>query len=349
MATTLDPRAAHAAAGDAREWRIGDTATLDRYRVDLRDAPPDLFEDHGRTDWGALTWRQVGRPYLVDRWAAEKRRLEQERDQPLPVREAWTHFNRSFDRLFVTAPDEATARLKGEFAQAAKSFDVAGMKELLTELAQLRIWNNVHRVQDAVWDPRGKRALFAGLDVERPRILFLGAADGYEAMQLAAMYPGGHVVLVDYDDFCRTDRFGKFPERYPFLGVDAATGHKRVWYREQMDIDFEVADIRDLRYGREFDIVVSIGLVEHFPDAYKPEAFEFHRRFLKPGGYAIITCPRDQPRGRAFYWVMADIMNYGYRELMTIDQLGLYAWENGFRIERAGVIKAHNGLVCRVR
>jgi hypothetical protein len=37
------------------------------------------------------------------------------------------------------------------------------------------------------------------------------------------------------------------------------------------------------------------------------------------------------------------------RELMTARQLGLYAWENGFRIERAGVIKAHNGLVCRVR
>ena len=34
----------------------------------------------------------------------------------------------------------------------------------------------------------------------------------YEAMQLAAMYPGGHTLLVDYDDFCRTDRFGKFPE-----------------------------------------------------------------------------------------------------------------------------------------
>ncbi|MEO6066479.1 MAG: hypothetical protein ABIQ41_00690 [Gemmatimonadales bacterium] len=63
----------------------------------------------------------------------------------------------------------------------------------------------------------------------------------------------------------------------------------------------------------------------------------------------IITTPRDQWRGRAFYTVMADIMNFGYRELMTIEQLGLYAWENGFDVRRAGVIKAHNGLVCRSR
>jgi hypothetical protein len=34
---------------------------------------------------------------------------------------------------------------------------------------------------------------------------------------------------------------------------------------------------------------------------------------------------------------------------MDIRQLGLYAYENGFEILRAGHIKAHNGLVCRAR
>ncbi len=38
-----------------------------------------------------------------------------------------------------------------------------------------------------------------------------------------AGYESTHV-LVDYDDFCRTDRSGTFPERYPFLGDDPATG-----------------------------------------------------------------------------------------------------------------------------
>ena len=70
---------------------------------------------------------------------------------------------------------------------------------------------------------------------------------------------------------------------------------------------------------------------------------------MKPGGYVIVTTPRDQARSRAWYWVMSDLLNYGYRELMTVGQMGLYARENGFDILRAGVIKAHNGIICKVR
>ena len=95
--------------------------------------------------------------------------------------------------------------------------------------------------------------------------------------------------------------------------------------------------------------VVSIGLVEHFPDAYKPVAFEMHRRFLKPGGTAIITTPRLQLTSKLFYTLFADLMNFSYRELMDISQLGLYAYENGFEILRHGQIKAHNGLIVRPR
>jgi cyclopropane fatty-acyl-phospholipid synthase-like methyltransferase len=163
------------------------------------------------------------------------------------------------------------------------------------------------------------------------------------------MYPGGHAVLVDYDDYCRTHRFGEFPESYPFLGVDASSGQPKVWYRDQMDIDFEVIDIKDLKYGREFDVVVSIGLIEHFPDEYKPLAFEMHRQFLKPGGTVIITTPRVQTQSKIFYTLFADIMNFAYRELMDITHLGLYTYENGFDILRHGRIKAHNGLIAKPR
>ena len=330
-------------------YSLGHYSRLPTHVVDTRDAPPDVFRDLSATDWSKVRWKDVGRPYTVERWAEGKKAWEAEHGGALPVREGWKVFNRSFHQLFLTDLPEAQRRAREEAVAAMARLDVRGASEALGELVQLAVWNKVHRVEDAVWDPRGKRALFEGLGLSRPRVLFLGAADGYEAMQLAAMYPGGHATLVDYDEFCMTDRFGKFPERYPFVGTDPATGHKRVWYRDEMAIDFEVADIRDLRYGREFDVVVSIGLVEHFPDEHKPTAFEFHRRFLKPGGYAILTTPRDQLRGRAFYTVMADYMNYGYRELMTAEQLALYAHENGFDVVRAGVIKAHNGIVCKVR
>jgi hypothetical protein len=42
-------------------------------------------------------------------------------------------------------------------------------------------------------------------------------------------------------------------------------------------------------------------------------------------------------------------MNYTYRELMTVQQMGLYVYENGFDILRHGIIKAHNGIVARPR
>ena len=95
--------------------------------------------------------------------------------------------------------------------------------------------------------------------------------------------------------------------------------------------------------------MVSIGLIEHFPDQYKPLAFDMHRRFLKPGGWAIITTPRLQLQSKLFYMLFADIMNFAYRELMDVTQLGLYAYENGFEILRHGRIKAHNGLIARPR
>jgi hypothetical protein len=285
----------------------------------------------------------------VEKWRRDKTAWERANGQPLPVLEGWKRFNANFHELFATDLPAAQARTRDELLTALGAFDVHGAREALEELLHLAIWNRIHRVEDAVWDPRGKRALFEGLDVKRPRILFLGSAEGYEAMQLLAMYPGGHAVLVDYDDFCRDVRWAQFPDAYPFLGTDPATGHKRVWYRDEMSMEFVVADIRDLDYGAEFDVVLSVGLIEHFPDEYKPLAFEFHRRFVKPGGWIVMTTPRDQLRSRAYYNIMSDRLNFGYRELMDVWQMGLYATENGLDVLRAGVIKAHNGLIARVR
>lgn len=320
-----------------------------QYRIDLRTQPPDLFRDVSTTNWGALTAREVGTPYRTEKWSRARRDYEATHDAPLPIIDGWRLFNTSFHRFFLTDVPAAQQQAKAAFGSALARMDLHEAQEALADLAQLAIWNKIMRVEDAVWDPRGKRALFQGLDVRKPRILFLGAADGYEAMQLAALYPGGEIVLVDYDAFCATDRFGAFPTEYPFLGVDPTTGHPRAWYRDEMPIHFEVADIRDLTYGAEFDVVVSIGLLEHFPDEHKPLCIDMHRRFVKPGGYVVMTTPRNQFRTRAFYNLMADWMNHGYRELMTVEQMGRYCWTNGLDILRAGVIKAHNGLIMRVR
>ena len=324
---TLDPHAAPAAPrafpppdaqATAPSVPVGTYERRPSYVVDTRDLAPDLFRDVSATDWSTLAWPRVKRPYKVERWAADKLEWERANGQPLPVLEGWKRFNANFHQLFATDVPAAQARARAELTTALAGLDVHGAQEALEELLQLAVWNKIHRVEDAVWDPRGKRALFEGLDVRRPRILFLGSAEGYEAMQLLAMYPGGHTVLVDYDPFCRDVRWAEFPAAY-------------------------------LDFGAEFDVVLSVGLVEHFPDAYKPLCFDFHRRFVKPGGWVVMTTPRDQLRSRAYYHVMRDRLNFGYRELMDVWQMGLYAHENGLDIRRAGVIKAHNGLLTKVR
>lgn len=328
------------------------TALTPSYRVELRGAvrwEPDRFIKAGLvSDWSQLTWKQVGKPYEV-RTEAESKRAWEKQHGPMSARQAWERFNRSFHAWFEKDVPAELSEARADLWRHLSRFRLRDVREALGETVRLSLWNYVHRVEDGIWDPRGKRALFEGLQLSRPRILFLGAAEGYEAMQLQAMYPGGEAVLVDYDAFCRTDRFGRFPSAYPFLGTNPSTGSPKVWYKDEMRFHYLVEDIRNLTFGREFDIVLSVGLLEHFPDELKPEVLDWHRRFLKPGGYAILTTPRDQVRSRLFYTIMADVMNHTYRELMTIRQMGLYVYENGFDILRHGFIKAHNGIVARPR
>ncbi len=332
-----------------RRHAIGELERGPQFVVDTRDTAPDLFIDASATHWSGLSARDVGAPYRTEKWASGRRAYAAEHGHDVPIIEGWRRFNQAFHQFFLLDVPEAQQAARADFTSSIGHGDVHGAQHAIADLARLAAWNKIQRVEDAVWDPRGKRALFAGLDVVKPRILFLGAADGYEAMQLAAMYPGGEIVLVDYDAFCATDRFGSFPLDYPFLGTDPTTGHARVWYRDEMPIQFEVADIRDLRYGREFDVVVSIGLLEHFPDEHKAECLAMHRQFLKPGGYVVMTTPRNQLRTRLFYHLMSDWLNQGYRELMDVRQMGRYCYTNGLEILRAGVIKAHNGLVMKLR
>ncbi|HET7658044.1 MAG TPA: class I SAM-dependent methyltransferase [Bacillales bacterium] len=335
------------------EKDLGTTVKTPHYRVELRAPKPEELDRFIKTDqvrdWSLVSWKEVGKPFEVKKMSRERSQWEESHDETMSVRTSWQFFNRAFHEWFVKDVPREMAEKRQNILTHLGKFEWGEVKEALGETMQLALWNYAHRIQDGIWDPRGKRALFEGLDVDKPRILFLGAAEGYEAMQLAAMYPGAEVVLVDYDEFCKTDRFGQFPNSYPFLGANPSTGGPEIWYKDQMNIVYVIDDIRNLSFGKEFDIVLSVGLIEHFPDEYKPEAIDWHRKFLKPSGYAILTTPRNQWRSRLYYNVMADVMNHTYRELMTIHQMGLYVYENGFDILRHGTIKVHNGIIARPR
>ncbi len=323
------------------------------YRMDLRNFTEKEYNRFVRlntvNDWSQLSWKDVGRPYEVTSFAQEKKDWEEVNQQSLPANISWQMFNKSFHEWFVKDVPAEMDKSKQNFMKSLTNFKLTETKSALGELIRIHLWNYAHRVEDGIWDPRGKRALFEGLDLIKPRILFLGAAEGYEAMQLSAMYPGGDIVFVDYDPFCKDTRFGEFPDTYPFLGSNPSTGGNKVYHKSDFKTEYIVEDIRKLPFGREFDIVLSVGLLEHFPDSLKSEVVAWHKKFLKTGGYIIMTTPRAQLKSKLYYEIMADVMNHTYRELMTVEQMGLYLYENGLDILRHGFIKVHNGIIARPR
>lgn len=332
---------------------LEETHLLPSYRSDLREFTEKQFNKFVKlntvNDWSQLTWKDAGKPYAVTSYAEEKLNWEKEHGDALPAHTSWTMFNKSFHEWFIKDVPDEMDKSKKEFFHSLSQFKPLEAKQALGDALRIRLWNYVHRIQDGIWDPRGKRALFEGLDVQGPRILFLGAAEGYEAMQLSAMYPGGEIVMVDYDPFCKTTRFAEFPDSYPFLGENVRTGGKQIYYKRDFNIEYIVQDIRSLPFGKEFDVVISVGLLEHFPDELKPEVIEWHRKFLKPSGYIVMTTPRSQLRSKIYYEIMSDVMNHTYRELMTVEQMGLYMYENGLNIKRHGYIKVHNGIIAKAK
>ncbi|SEI08166.1 Methyltransferase domain-containing protein [Halobacillus karajensis] len=335
------------------EENINETFLHPQYRIDLRRYSDKEYNKfvHLNTvsDWSLLTWKDIGKPFEVQKYSKERTDWELEHARQMDPQTSWTYFNKAFHEWFIKDIPAEKTHGKKQFIKSLRSFHTKEIKHALGDLIQLQLWNYIHRIQDGIWDPRGKRALFEGLHLKKPRILFLGAAEGYEAMQLGAMYPGSEIIMVDYDEYCKNTRFADFPEDYPFLGENPKTGQGKVIYKDDLNIEYIVDDIRNLDFGKEFDIVLSVGLLEHFPDKYKHEVADWHRRFLKEGGYAILTTPRNQLRSRLYYHVMADVMNHTYRELMTVEQMGLYMYEAGFNILRHGYIKVHNGLICQPR
>jgi SAM-dependent methyltransferase len=76
---------------------------------------------------------------------------------------------------------------------------------------------------------------------------------------------------------------------------------------------------RDPANADRYDLVYSIGLIEHFPD--KTEIVGAHVRLVRPGGLALIYVPADTPANRRSTGLAAEWENFGYRELMTPEEL----------------------------
>ncbi len=63
--------------------------------------------------------------------------------------------------------------------------------------------------------------------------------------------------------------------------------------------EFILKDIFKLNFKKKYDIVLSVGLIEHFKGKKREEAFKIHKNLTKRGGYLVIYTPSSS----FSYWV----------------------------------------------
>lgn len=69
----------------------------------------------------------------------------------------------------------------------------------------------------------------------------------------------------------------------------------------------------------QFDLVYSVGLIEHFPD--KADILNAHIRLTKRGGLLLLYAPIHTEANRTLTTLVPDFENFGHRELLTPDEL----------------------------
>lgn len=140
---------------------------------------------------------------------------------------------------------------------------------------------------------KGIERLFTNFDIKNPSILELGAGTGSDSEWLIKKF-GGKATLVDNCDHI-------------------ISKSKRYFNRKKLDITCLKLKVEDIRFKNKYDLVFSVGLVEHFynKDLYK--IFRKHVDAAKKGGYIIIFVPNNS------------LIYRSYRRLLTL--LRLWMWD----------------------
>jgi 2-polyprenyl-3-methyl-5-hydroxy-6-metoxy-1,4-benzoquinol methylase len=104
---------------------------------------------------------------------------------------------------------------------------------------------------------------------------------------------------------------------------------------------------RDEVNAGRYDLVYSVGLLEHFPD--KSEILDAHVRLTKPGGLVLIYVPTDTPANRGFTKLAFEWENFGHRELLTPAELERACQHGDLDIIRAESVGFFSAVWARRR
>ncbi len=228
---------------------------------------------------------------------------------------AWSQFNQHYERL-----------------QAGPWWRInEGTRYSWTRrLARLAMAWSMER-SEALLDLGTKARVLRGFPLPRdPDVVFFGAEVGWEALLVQALFGDqGRVLLVDVDPAARR-RFDNAPRE---LRVPAPRGwpeRELVLRRDPKRIEYLEEDFFAVREKGAFDVGIDWGLVEHFEGERRRAVMRCFQEWLRPGGLQITAVPRDALSTRAFYRVFSDELNFGYRELMTPEELARALSAAGF-------------------
>lgn len=114
--------------------------------------------------------------------------------------------------------------------------------------------------------------LLEGVAFARNSVLELGCGSGMNSVNLLNDHSFQKATLVDFSNQA--------------LGTAKAN-------TEDHNVELVCSDIFGLDLSERFDLVLSIGLIEHFTGERRSEAIAVHRRFAKNDGLIMIIAPRE--------------------------------------------------------
>jgi hypothetical protein len=246
---------------------------------------------------------------------------------------AWSQFNESFETLQHTDWRRINEGKR-------HSLPMRLLRHWMALAAQKR---------RAILDLEGKARAFAKLPIPRdPDVVFFGAEAGWEGSIVQALFGDrGRLVLIDNDP-AAYQRFLAAPEEITIRAPKSHGEPELVIRRDKSRIEYVQQDYFDVDLPKSFDVGIDWGIIEHYDDQRKLAVMKNFQRFIKDGGVEVSSCPRDTLAVRAFYFAFREEMNFGYRELMTLEEFEGHLRRGGYEIIRSFTLTAHNIAACRI-
>lgn len=262
----------------------------------------------------------------------------------------------SFDPARIVDPARRGAVAWGQFNESYRRFlarpwhrvNEGRRLSLGTRLARL-LAALIVRTNGALEDLPGKARALAALPLPRdPDIVFFGAEAGTEALLLRALFGDrGRCTLIDVDE-AGFRRFEDAPRALVIQAPRGSPARTLTLLRDPARIEYVRADLFDHEPSAPYDVGLDWGLVEHFDAAGKSRLLQRLRRFLKPGGIEVSVAPRDVWSVRLFYRLFAEELNFGHRELLTLDEHRALLEAAGFEVVHARALPGATLVAGRV-